>query len=152
MALEPDAETNLSYATVGGGRIAIVVPASAVDEPLTLYFDAQNASSKQADRFHLAKRSFQLIVYRESLALHDYTFRTPVEITVHYTAGEISGLREENLTLLAYDYATNAWSPDGITLLDHDQEHHLLVVETTRPAIYALGTANTQIFLPFVRR
>jgi hypothetical protein len=150
--LEPDVETKLSYAVASGGRIGIAVPAGAVDKPVTLYFDAQNLRAAQTKSVTMAKRSFQLTVYQESLALYDYHFQESLEITIEYTDKEISGLNEARLMVLAYDVTTDSWTDQGITLVEHDMAANRLVVNTTTPALYALGTASEQIFLPLVLR
>lgn len=148
----PESDVVLSYAAGKDGRVEIYVPAGAVDEELTLYFDTPNAVQAQSQRVQTAKRAFQLIVYRESLALYNYNFHLPLEIAVTYTDEAIGTINEDKLMLFAYDSRTGSWTTNGITKIFHDPETNELIVDAERSAIFALGAENEQIFLPLVVR
>lgn len=150
--LEPDEEISLSYESSAGSVISVTVPAGAVDETMTLLFDIPSVASAQSAQMQIAKRVLQLSVYRETVALANYLFQEPLEITLRYVDTDIKGIKEDMLALAIYDFATDAWTIDGITLLEHDLEENYLVVETTRTGIYALVAPNQLTFLPLIQR
>lgn len=150
--LDPDTDVLLTYGALSNSRVEIWVPAGAVNEPLTLYFDTSNTVQAQDNEAGRTKRAFQLVLYRESLALRNYVFQAPLEIIVDYSENDISTLNEERLMLFAYDAKSNSWTTNGIELLEHDTEENYLWVTADQPALYALGTLNDRIFLPLVQR
>jgi len=162
VTLEPSEEASLSYESSLGSIISVTVPAGAVNEIMTLTFDIPSVLAAQvmgtqvmgtqATKLQLAKRVLQLTVYRETLALTNFLFQEPFEITLLYVDEEIKGITEDTLELAIYDFATDSWTTDGITQLKHDLDDNYLVVEATRTGIYALVAPNRFTFLPLVQR
>ncbi|HRW09210.1 MAG TPA: serine protease [Caldilineaceae bacterium] len=152
VTLVPDEEVSLSYENPSGNSIFVTVPAGAVSEEMTLIFDVPSAVVAQTTHMQLAKRVMQLSIYRDTLALTNFQFSAPLEITLTYGDNDIKGIAEDALTLAIYDFATDSWKTDDITLLDHNLDENYLVVETTRTGIYALVAPNRLTFLPLVQR
>ncbi|MEZ4679163.1 MAG: serine protease [Caldilineaceae bacterium] len=150
--LLPEEETSLSHDSDNGGYIDVTVPAGAVAEPVTLVLDAQSNSRVERAFQRVIKRSFQLTVYRNTLALSDFVFQEPLEIMLGYVDEEVVGLDEQTLTLVVYDVATDSWSTDGIAIVVQDEQFNYLYATTTRAGIYALATPNRQLFIPLVQR
>lgn len=150
--LFPDEEISLEYESSSGSYVSVTVPTGAVEELVTLYFDVPLSSATISSPHQMAKRVLQLSIYRDTVALANYHFQEPIEIVLAYVDSDVKGINEQDATLAIYDFASDSWSTDGITLLEHDPDENYMIVETTRTGIYALMAPNRVTFLPLVQR
>ncbi len=148
----PDEESYFSYEDLSGSYVGVTVPAGAVDEPVTMIVDVPSTTVVQGANVAFAKRVLQLSIYRETVALSGYRFQEPIGVELIYAESDIKGADAQNLALAIYDFATDSWTTEGITVIEHNREFNYLLVETTRTGIYALTTANRTLFLPIVQR
>lgn len=150
--LAPEATATFSYTNPAGGVVSVIVPAGAVDVPLTLKFDATTTALAADYNAQFVKRFFQLMIYQDNLAKPTFHFRVPLHVTIDYVDSDITGVDESNLMLAVYDFTTDAWTTDDLTLIAHDRNANSLVVATTRVGLYALVTPSRTLFLPVVQR
>ena len=148
----PEAESSFVYEDLSGNYVGVTVPAGAVDEPVTMIVNVPSITVVQGTNLAFTKPVLQLSIYRETVALSGYLFQEPIEIELIYAENDIKGEDEQNLTLSIYDFATDSWTTEGITVIEHNRALNSLLVETTRTGMYALTTANHMLFLPVVQR
>ncbi len=148
----PEAESSFFYEDPTGTYVGVTVPAGAVDEPVTMIVDVPSITVVQGANGDFAKRLLQLSIYRQTVALGDYLFQAPIGIEVIYAEDDLKGADEQNLTLALYDFATDSWTTEGITVIEHNRTLNYLLVESTRTGIYALTAPNRTLFLPMVQR
>lgn len=146
----PDRASTLSDSSLGNS-LALTIPAGAVAQETIFFYQRYEQPLVRSD-FTYGGFAFSLSVTHTVTTTVDFRFRKPVTVTFVYSDSTLSQLNEADLTLFALDAAQNHWSTQGITPLRHDREKNQLVVQITKPTLFAIGAPRRAIWLPFVQR
>lgn len=146
----PDQPSSLSDSSLGS-TLALTIPAGAVDQPTTFFYQSYEQPLVRSD-FTYGGFAFSLSTTRTVTTTGDFIFRKPVTVTFVYSDSKLALLNEADLTLFALDGEQHRWSTQGVTPLIHNREQNQLVVQVSRPTLFAIGAPRRAIWLPFVQR
>jgi len=135
-AIDPSAGGSLVY---GDGTVTATVtaPGGAVGAPTTLVFDEITASAHPASPgFAFAGRFFTLSAYQNQVLQSNFTFSTPITLTLDYTADGVQFADENSLEVRYWD--GSAWRTDGIALISRDTVNRRVTVTLSHLTEFAL--------------
>jgi hypothetical protein len=147
--------TSVAFAHSSATSTTLVVPAGAVSETSNIVYapDVVDEESHPGG-FRLGSMSFDLQVCQGGRCLADYTFASPVTITLHYTDADVLGLIEEELFL--YTWNGSAWVDAvtdcgwPLTAYGRYPEENRLVVPLCHFTRFALVGDTYSVYLPLV--
>ena len=148
--LVPESTGLLNFAATDGTSIRLLFPAGAVDQPTTILLRPLTVLPSGATALAFAGQAFSLEAYQNGIQLSDFTFQTPVVITVNYRGGNLTGLDEDEVMLFVYAAAAD-WSRTGMTLIERNVENDQLAVSyrhTARDNV--AGVASFALLAPQV--
>jgi Leucine-rich repeat (LRR) protein len=145
---EPGVGTTLTFTDTQGNKTAIEVPAGAVSETVTLVYTLIETPTMPSG-FVFAGHAFTLEAYQNGELLPGYLFNLPVTITLEYGEADVEGLDEETLELRYW--TGDAWSADGITVVEWDTVGNRLVAQMDHLSLFALLVVEEhKMYLPLV--
>lgn len=159
VAVTPGAGGTLTLPSPGGRSITITIPPGAVSEPFTLLYTPLGAPTDPPVGWRYAGRAFTLSAYRLG---HEVMvpLALPAVITLTYSDGEVAGLLEDTLRLLAREEggwvdAAATCTPASAYLREPDLNR--LQVAICRLGEFALFAQpappdHRTLFLPLLRR
>ena len=131
-----------------GHGVSIEVPAGAVDQSTTFYLTPQADVSQSHAALSFAGQTFDLYAEQNSSVVTDFTFLTPVTLTITYADEDVAGIGEGTLQLLYWDGST--WSADGITFVSRDTVNNSLTVTITHLTEFAMFGESYRVYLPTI--
>ncbi len=174
LLLTPGATTN--EADLGNGQnLRIDAPAGSVDgdvrvtvasvrnpSALAVMSDAQavdgveNATAQQATG---AAVRFDAFATSNGAPIDDFTFKTPVTLTIVYTDSAVLDMDENALRLFVFNEETQGWEQEGITHVSRSVEENRIVVTVNRLGLFGLfedpdaaGDGKITLWLPVITR
>lgn len=148
-AVDPGLETVIHYIGDSGEETIITVPAGAVTETISLRH-IPGIDVNESGILQFAGRSFALVAYRGNEMLPSLSFDPPLTVTVTYDDTGMDPYVEE--TLMLYTWDGNAWTTQGIALVERDLEYNTLTVTVSHITDFALFGGESRIHLPLVVR
>ncbi len=145
----------LDFSSTLGTTGTVALPASAVTQTLDLVLTPDTAPGSVPGStpagFALSQLGFTLQAFSGGIPLRDFTFNTPVTITLHYNPQTIGWLLESELRLFRWNGAAYEDAACGPVL--RDPEHDLLQVPICHLSAFALGGVPWHtIHLPLLLR
>jgi thermitase len=138
-----------------GVTTTVKVPPGAVTETTQLAYTSMPTVTSSPSGLVFAGRAFRLEAYREGTLHSGLVFEDPIIVTIYYTEADVARL-DENTLELRY-WSGNAWSADGITVMERDTADNRLVTTIEHLSEFAMFVQEQQqapqkIYLPSVLR
>lgn len=131
-----------------GNGVSIDVPAGAVDQSTTFYLTPQAAIDQSHTTLSFAGHIFDLYAEQNGSVVSNFTFLTPVTLTITYADEDVAGIGENTLQLLYWN--GSAWSADGITFVSRDTANNSLTVTIDHLTEFAMFGESYQVYLPAI--
>ena len=109
--IEPELGATLIFTDTHGLTSTVEVPGDAVTETVTLAWTLAQTSAAPTGLVWL-NHAFDLDVYRDQACFADYTFQSPLVVTLHYSDTDVAGVEEDELALF---YGTDSEWIDAAT-------------------------------------
>lgn len=148
---DPAQPATLVFTPTTGGRSTVQVPANALDQPTELVYEPFTPATRP-DNFAFAGRAFELNAYRANNLVENLAFLQPVTVILEYTDADVSGMDENQLTLLRWDAATTTWIDAACGAYDRQPAQNRLSVPICHLSQFGLFGAVKYVYLPAVQR
>lgn len=150
IVVQPEAPNHVTY-NGQSSRIEFSVPVGAVDTPMQLTYQVIEPVNRLEGIEPLPLR---ITIMRDPAQAPGaaLSFKQAMTLSIVYSQTLVSGAEAAPLTLLAYDEHTQAWRPAAVTALHHDPTARRLTVQLTDLGRFAIGSARTARYLPWVQR
>lgn len=147
VAVTPGISETLAY----GGNV-VTIPEGSVFAPTQVaYTELETLSAPLPGSGRFANRAFRLDAYQEPAPDSEWRFGERLTFVVTYSDGDISGLDETLLRLLAWE--GSQWRSSGISCTPDMAANTLTcTAETSAAATFALFEYVDQLFLPMIVR
>jgi murein DD-endopeptidase MepM/ murein hydrolase activator NlpD len=145
----------LTYRDTQNLATELTAPANGVS--LTTTLELRPLLTANAGRgFSFAGHAFELVAVRNGTALPDFSFNTPVTITIHYSDADILTVTDEALLTLrnwtgsGWDDATQTCTPPSTTVRNISQ--HVIQVAVCRVGSFSLFGPTNSYYMPLLFR
>lgn len=146
----PSTSGSLVFTSTEEMTTTIDIPAGAVSEDsLFLYTDIMTPVLP-TDILAYGGLAFNLNVYQGGIKVPDIDFATPITVTLQYTDTHLSGLPEENLTLLIWN--DSAWEDAACGDYVRNPGENELAVPICQAGQFALVLGPYRVYLPLTLR
>lgn len=133
---------------VQGRGISIDIPAGAVDQSTTFYLTPQAVIDQPHATLYFAGQIFDLVAEQNSSIVSNFTFLTPVTLTITYADEDVDGIGEDTLQLLHWN--GTSWSSDGITFVSRHMANNSLTVTIAHLTEFAMFGESYRVYLPTI--
>jgi parallel beta-helix repeat protein len=139
--------------TVGGRTTVIEIPTGAVSERVGLVYNAM-AHAGHADPIGLlfVGHAFDFDAYQGGEPVLDFSFGSPVTVTVHYLEVDVAGVDETTLLLGRWNAALEMWVDAACGGYDHRPGEDAVSVPICHLSRFALFGRRPTAYLPMVVR
>jgi hypothetical protein len=139
--------------TLGDRTTVIEIPADAVTERVGLVYNAM-AHAGHANPIGLlfVGHAFDFDAYRGGEPVLDFSFGSPVTVTVHYLEADMAGVDETTLLLGRWNAALEMWVDAACGETDHRPGEDLVAVPICHLSRFALFGERPTVYLPWVVR
>ncbi len=149
LVIQPDSASVLSFTSTDGASIRLLFPAGAVEQPTTVLLRPVTVLPSKTAALAYAGHAFSLEAYQNGVRITNFSFQTPLVITVDYQGENLTGLVEDEVMLFAYAVEQTTWSRTGMTLIERNIENDQLVVSYVHAARdSAAGVATFALLAP----
>lgn len=151
VTIDPMTSATLIYTDTQGITTNIQLPAGAVTEATTLVYVPVSDIASPAG-FAFAEHAFDLVAYRNDVAVTPLVFNTPITIVLSYAEDDVANLDETELQLLTWDEETQAWIDAACGAYDRHPTENWLAVPICHLSRFALFGLQAQPATTVVKR
>ncbi len=153
---EPEYDTSLEYVDTQINPTTVEIPAGAVTESILMRLE----SSTNTTISHLlvaTNHAFTLEAIIDGDVQEDFTFETPVTVTIEYSDEDVAFIKDEE-TLLLYYWDGSAWidaatSCDPVSAYTRDLVENRLSVDICHLSTFSLaGESYLNVFVPIINK
>ncbi len=134
---QTNTESTLIYTDTGGGVTNLWLPSGAVTDTVILVYTPIESVTVPLS-YTFANHAFELSAYRGGVLLPDFTFLEFLEVTLHYTDADITGLDEARLMLYVWNERTSAWEDAACAAYTRDPDRNRLTIPICHVGIFVL--------------
>ncbi len=151
--VDPATGGNLVFTgTQLGGYITttLELPGGAVsDTTYLVYTEAVSPTHPAPGAFLFAGRTFTIEAYQGLILQDNFTFHTPITLTLQYPPDALGEAFEAGIELLYWD--GSQWTSDGITIIERDFVNHRLVATINHLTEFSLfGLKGYDMYIPLL--